>query len=195
MADRAYQDGFVNRDGGTPDNGLTHFWGYRSTAQVQPNELVYTALGSRSDFSQSSTFSAGPTHDRDLSALGFSAEFTLHQPHAKTELFQGWLTSVSYFGDDRDTSFSNFSGRQQRDDFRLEFSDRYDTTGLIIPLRDNYAGTFAGPGPKIENIPTSREQNAVLINSANASFSNSVSSSLELDTFSIAIGLTVGKRF
>ncbi|WP_411845875.1 hypothetical protein AAFN60_20120 [Roseibacillus persicicus] len=194
-SDRLYDNGFVNLDGGTADNGLTWNWGYDSTDQVQANSLTYGATGYRSDYSESSSYSAQPTLDSDLKGAGLMGDIYFAAPENFSLPISGVLVSLSYFGTDQNFGFSSFSGQQQREDYRLDFTDTFDTTGLIIPLRDDYEGTYAGPGPKIDNIPSSRVLDDVLLNTENASFANSVSSSIELNALSLAVGPTIQESF
>jgi hypothetical protein len=195
IADRTYDDGFVRLDGGTLNNGLTWNWGYDSVSQVGNDQLTYRATGFRSDYSESSALTPAQPQDSDFSGAGIVADVILRPPAESNFPFSGLLLSLSYFGDDQDSQFSTFSGSQLRQDFRLDFIDVYDTTGIIVPIRDGYAGTFNGPGPKIGNLPDSRTVTDVPILSENATYSNSISSSLDLDSMSFAFGPVFEEEF
>lgn len=188
-ADRDYNDGYVNQNGGTADHGLTWFWGYDSASQVQGDSLVYSATGARSAYRESSTYHGGLRSNDDMEGFSPQIDILITPPESSPQMFDGFLFSFSYFGDDQDGRYSNFGARQTRDDYRLDFTDSYDLDG-VIPPSEGYQGSYDGPGASIGNLPTSRYRNDVLINTDVASFTNSISTSFELDSFSLAFGPT-----
>lgn len=191
FGNRTYSNGFVNQDASSEANGDTWFWGYQSDGQIQGDELVFNATGSRSAYSESRNDSGRKTGDDRLTGLSPQIDFLLRPPSDLNLPFEGVLVSFWYFGDDSSRNYSNFSARQSREDFETTFNDRYDISAIAPLIGAPYAGSFEGPGPLISNFPIDRQNSESLIGSEEALFSNSISTSLDLDGYSLAIGPTL----
>ena len=195
IGDRTYHNGFVNVDSSTDINGDTWYWGYDSSDQVSGNTLNFSATGARSAYSESANFSGNVSDDDRLENFSPQVDFLLRPPGATNLPFDGVLISFWYAGDNSTHQFSNFSATQNREDFRLDFIDQYDISSITPLVGEGYQGSFTGPGPIISNQPLNRERVDVPIGGENATFSNSISTSLDLDNYSLAIGPTLSGRF
>jgi len=190
-ADRTYTNGFINQDGSTATNGDTWFWGYDSAGQVSGDTLHFNATGSRSAYSEASNFTGGFSDDDHLRSLSPQIDLLLRPPSTFRSPFDGLLVSFWYFGDDSSNRYSNFSANQNRDDYRLDFTDTYDIGAIQPIIGAPYSGSLNGPGPLLGNLPLNRERLDVLIGGATADFSNSISTSIDLDGYSLALGPTI----
>ena len=63
FADRTYNDGFVNQDGGTAVFGDTWFWGYNNASQVSGSTLTYHATAPGATSTTISSTSTGTSTD------------------------------------------------------------------------------------------------------------------------------------
>jgi len=190
IGNRIYDNGFVNVDGTGSVGGDTLFWGYQTSDQEQGDSLIFNATGNRSDFSQSNTFSGEFSRNENLDALTPQIDLLLNRPAHLNLPFDGVLVSFWGFSTDTNNQFSNFSGTQTREDYRLDFVDTYDISAITPLITAPYAGSSGGPGPLISNLPANRSETDVLIGGDSASISNSVSTSLDLDGYSLALGPT-----
>ncbi|YCM43788.1 hypothetical protein V2O64_20995 [Verrucomicrobiaceae bacterium 227] len=191
---RTYDDGYVGQDAITAASGQTWNWGYQSSDQIQGNSLVFTATGSQSIYSENATFRPAPDSRDDLTGLSPQLDLHFSPPEGGESAFTGYLLSLWHFQDSQDHSFSNYRNLQQRDDYQLDFTDRF-TLGGVIPPSAPYSGNETGPGPIIDNIPITREESSQLTNSETALFTNSVRTSLDLNAFSVALGPTFSGPF
>jgi len=194
VGDRRYNNGYVNQDGSTSSSGDTWNWGYDNPSQIQGDSLDYSATGYRTDFSQSSSFQTPGRTSDDLE--GFAPQFdAIFAPPSNSRLpFDGILVSLAFFSDDSSGKFSNYQVNQASSDYRLDITDRYNLGG-ITPPQAPYSGNATGPGPLISNLPSDRQQVDTLLNTSTADISNSVSTSLSLDSFSLAVGPTKSGSF
>lgn len=191
IGDRTYNDGFVGQDAGTPGDGLTWNWGYDNPAQVQGDQLVFSATGFQSVFSDArSAPGGGGSRSRDLDGFAPHLQFDARGPHRLGPFSVGFTAGLDFVNTDHSFSFSNFSQLQTRQDFRLDYVDRYELGGVIPPLAP-YRGSAGGPGPVIPNLPASREMSAVPVGTETAAFSNAVSSSFDLNALSVTLGPTL----
>ncbi|WP_035607376.1 hypothetical protein [Haloferula sp. BvORR071] len=186
--DRTYNDGYVRQDAGTPADGYTWNWGYDRADQLQGNQLAFAATGAQSIYSENrSALGAGPIPSSELEGLAPHLQFDAVSPHRLGPFRVGFSAGLDYMSADRNLAFSGFSMTQLRQDYRLDYVDRYDVSGVLVPQAP-YQGTSGGPGPTIGNLPSSREMTPVLIGSESAVFSNTVFSSLELNALNITLG-------
>lgn len=192
LFDREYNDGYVRQDGLTGASGQTWYWGFNSPDQVRGDNLVFHATGSESRYSESSAFNQPGGYDRNLRDVSPQVDLVLAPPSDLKLPFEGLLVSFWYFGDHERSSFSNFQLTQTRDDFRTDFTDRFNLGGITPPLAP-YAGGPDGPGPLIPNAPGigNRQEVSTLTGSETALFSNLVETNFDLDAFSLAIGPTL----
>lgn len=191
ISDRAYNDGFVGQDAGTPGDGMTWNWGYDDSSQIQGGQLVFSATGFQSVFSETRTAPAsGPSRTRDLEGMVPHLQFDAHSPHRLGPFRVGFSVGMDFMKTDSSLGFSNFSQTQTRQDFRLDYVDRYDLGGIIPPLAP-YQGSAAGPGTLIFNLPAARDLSTVLTGTETGIYSNRVFSSFDLSALSLALGPTV----
>jgi len=191
FGDRTYNNGFVNEDGSTATAGDTWFWGYDSAGQVNGDTLGFNATGSRSAYSDTRNFTGNFSDDDRLRGISPQIDLVLTPPGTFGGPFDGLLVSFWHFSDDSSNAYSNFSANQNRDDFRLDFTDTYDVAPIQPIIGAPYAGSFSGPGPLLSNLPLDRERLDTLVGGATADFSNSIATSIDLDGYSMAFGPTM----
>lgn len=194
-ADRTYEDGFVRQDDGTRFDGRTWNWGYENNSQVQANELAFAATGFqsvlRNEFVSPAT---GPSNRDHLNGFAPHIQIDMRSPRQVAGFRLGFSGAFDFTHVDQRFTFSNFSVSQYRDDYRLEYEDRYEL-GEVIPPLAPYAGSLEGPGPFIANIPSSRSVTPVLVFTDTASIANQVRTSLDIDVFSFTFGPTFSRSF
>lgn len=191
IGDRTYNDGFVGQDAGTAGDGSTWNWGYNDPAQVEGDQLVFSATGFQSVFSEMRSAPAGgPTRTRDLEGGAPHLQFDARSPHRLGPFRVGFIAGMDFLKTDRSLSFANFSQTQTREDYRLDYTDRYDLDGVVPPLSP-YQGSVSGPGPLISNQPSTRTMNPVLVDTTTGIYSNNVSSSFDLNALSLTLGPTL----
>jgi hypothetical protein len=187
-ADRTYNDGYVNQDAGTPNDGYTWNWGYDQASQIQGNQLAFSATGSQSVYSESrSALGTGTSGSRDLEGMAPHLQIDAVSPHRLGPFRVGFSAGLDFTSADRNLAFSGFSLNQMREDYRLDYVDYYDLDG-VVPPQAPYQGSFDGPGPSIGNRPSSSTVTPVLLGSESALFSNAVISSFELNALNITLG-------
>jgi hypothetical protein len=187
-ADRTYDDGYVYQDAGTPNDGYTWNWGYNQASQIQGDQLVFSATGSQSVYSESrSAPGAGTSGSRDLEGLAPHLQIDAVSPHRLGPFRVGFSAGLDFTSVERNLAFSGFSLTQLRQDYRLDYIDYYDLDG-VVPPQAPYQGSFGGPGPSIGNRPSSGTMTPVLLGSESAFFSNGVISSLDLNALAITLG-------
>lgn len=195
FADREYNDGYVRQDAGTPLDGSTWNWGYDDASQIQGGQLIYTATGFESTRTDTANLpSAGPASKDSLRGIAPHIQFDARSPHYMGSFRIGFSAGFDFTAVDQSLAFSNYSATQTREDYRLDYQDHYDLNGVIPPLAP-YQGTFGGPGPLIDNLPTFRSITPVLVFTDRANFSNQVGSSINIDAFSFTFGPTLGIEY
>jgi hypothetical protein len=186
---RIYNDGFVDLDAGTVNDGRTWNWGYQTPGQVGNDTLTFHAPGSQSIRTDFPTSTSSLHQTETVAAAQFHLDFHLFPDHGDRppRIQSGWMLSISGLGFDDDYSYSDFSLRQRRDDFRLDYTDVFQLNGVIPPTAP-FTGTRAGPGPVIPNQPAGRTVDPVLINRTEATFTNQVDTSYDVTIISVGIG-------
>lgn len=193
-ADREYDDGYVRQDAGTSLDGTTWYWGYDNASQVQGDELVYHATGFQSIRGGfSSAPNAGPASKDTLDGVAPHLQFDARSPHSIGPFRIGFSAGMDFMKADQSLAFSNFSATQTRDDYRLDYEDRYDLQG-VIPPQAPYAGVIGGAGPLIDNLPAIRTITPVLLFTDTATFGNQVHSSFEVEALSFTFGPTLSMK-
>lgn len=190
IGDRVYDDGFVNVDGTGSADGSTWFWGYDSAGQVSGDNLLFSATGNRSVFSERRSLSGGIGRDETLEAFSPQIDLLLNAPASLNFPVDGMLVSFSFFSESSNGLFSNFAANQTRNDFRIDFIDTFDISSISPLVGAPYEGSLGGPGPVISNLPANRSESEFPLGTETAEFSNAISTSVDLDGFSLAVGPT-----
>jgi len=185
--ERFYNDGYVRQDAGTPTDGSTWFWGYDNDSQVQGTNLVYQATGSQS-IRRNTIATAPAVRTRDsLRDLGVELRADLLTPYKLGPFRIGGVLGLSLVSANQSIRFSNHNTSQFRDDYRLDYVDTYDL-GDVVPPTASYAGTITGPGPLIQNVPTTRSLIPVLQFTDTAGFTNQVHAEFSDTLIAFSIG-------
>lgn len=194
-ADRAYDDGYVRQDPSTGIDGYTTYWGYQKSGQVNGDNLSMHATGHQSVRSDTLTLGNSPHVRRDERDIAPVIDFSgIYQREFAGFRF-GFTGTLSWDSFDFDRHWSDFSLLQVRDDFRHDWTDRYNLGGVggSIPSAP-YNGTAAGPGFVLENLPDTRDFQSVLIGSDDALFTNHVSTRFRADHLTTSFGPTVSRQ-
>jgi hypothetical protein len=202
FADRQYDNGYVNQDAGTPSDGDTWNWGYASEAQIVPSldpgvdrQLVFNATGFQSTYSEIRNAPLrGPSSRDDLDGIAPRLQFDARSPRRLGAFRLGFTAGIDFVSTDQSRHFSNFSLMQTRSDFRLDYADRYNLPNDFIVPQAPYQGSFFGPGPLLGNTPDQRAVDSVPIGSQSATFSNHVSSSVDISSLTLNFGPTLSAR-
>lgn len=194
IADREYNDGFVRLDGSTPVDGFTTYWGYQSSSQVSGDNLSFHATGYESIRSDSRSNWASPSVDRREQGIAPVIQFDGRYGKEIAGVRPGFSASLTWSPIELNRMWSDFSLTQTRDDYRHDWTDTYNLGGFgqFIPSAP-YSGSPGGPGFTLENIPDSRNFQAVLINSESAFFGNTVETRFDADHTTVSLGPTFSK--
>ncbi len=186
--ERYYNDGYVRQDRSTSFDDLTQFWGYENASQVRRgNSLVYQATGFQSIRNDSSTTKPGMRTDKNLQEFGFEVRADVLTPWRLGPFRVGGMIGLGVVSENQSLAFSNHSSTQTRDDYRLDYADRY-SLGEVVPPAAPYRGTYAGPGPLMPNIPASRGITPVLLYTDTAVFTNKVRADFRDDAVALTLG-------
>ena len=185
--ERFYNDGYVRQDAGTAIDGSTWFWGYDNAAQVQGSNLVYQATGFQSIRRDTIGTASGARTRDSMRDTGIELRADVLTPWKLGPFRIGGMIGLGIVSADQSIRFSNHNTGQFRDDYRLDYVDSYDL-GEVVPPQAPYAGTIGGPGPLIQNVPSSRSLTPVLLFTDAAAYTNQVRADFR-DDF---IGLTIG---
>ena len=193
--DRFYDNGYVRQDEGTSADGSTWYWGHDSAAQVQGDNLMFSASGTQSVVRDTTSDPRTGSFSKD-SLSGFSphVQVDLKSPHTLGGFRVGFSGSFDFTKVDQSLAFSDFSASQLRDNYRLDYTDMYSLGGVVPPSAP-YAGSFGGPGPLIGNLPSTRIITPVLLSSDSAAFTNTVFASFDMDVSSLALGPTFSRSW
>lgn len=190
-ADRDYHDGFVHQDGGTARWGDTWNWGYHNASQVRGDGLVYHGEGGTRTTS-GSTAHAADGGDWGLDATGAAPVVQVDWLYdVKPSLSAGLSLQWSFLGFDAQHSGSTFSASQWSGSRQVNVIDAYALGGVIPPQAPSF-GSEEGPGPLINNIPSSRNTaNGRLLEHDSVRFFNRIDESLDVDLNTLSIGPSV----
>ena len=187
---REYQNGFVRTDDGTSGDGLTGNWGYQEAGQIQNDQLVFSlAQGSQRTVSRSSNFSDGAWHDDSDFEAGPYVEIERFFPVTR-RLLIGPQANFSFINNESNNTSSTFAQHQRSETRSFLLTDSFNLEGIIPPLAP-FAGSADGPGPLIDNNPTSRSISSSRSDSRSADFFNRVDESFDLDLFTIGTGVAI----
>jgi hypothetical protein len=186
FADRTYTDGFVFQDPGTPNGGDTWNWGYNNASQVSDGMLnFHGGNGTAATFTDSNNYEYGGwSSDIDGGAPFVQLEWIQPYTDALNIGFQG---SFSFFHADASRRLSTFTAGKSRTDYTISYTDTYDLQGAIPPLAP-YAGSPAGPGILLTNIPVSRVPVQTAVGGETASAFNSIGTDFDLNLSSLSLG-------
>lgn len=188
-ADRSYDDGFVNRDPGTPLDGDTWYWGYQNAGQVDGEALTFHASDGISTETHRSVSLNDAVADGAEDGAGLMVELG----------YDVNLGDRVVYGVNVGLMVSRFSVETEATTFRLDESwsrharsidDTYDLQG-VTPPPATYNGTVDGPGPLIANTPANRTVSENEIRSGRYQAWNSVSESVDLDLLTLSLAPSV----
>lgn len=160
-ADRDYDDGFVNMDPNTENDGLTWYWGYERDGQYSAAGDTLSFHGGGGTRVYRDTLLDTGLEDRE-EAEGAGVRFVAGRvlPCPKLRDALGVMAELCVGAEGVWGVGGRFKGTTYRERItkeRYEIRDTYDLEGVIPPPAP-YEGTYFGPGPLIENIPSSRSQ-------------------------------------
>ena len=191
-ADRTYLNGYVNRDPGTdnPDavggQGLTWFWGYDTADQIasSTDSLSFRQAGGRRVSFMEDAPDVHATDDLSFGGL----EIRFLTPRSESSRIK-FIFGLGYFESSTSSvEFSNYSQSYVESSYTV--MDLYDISSLSAVPVAPYAGTEAGPGPIISNLPASR--NVVdLVQTGNWSAVNSIKMEADVSLFDMQIAVDI----
>lgn len=195
--ERVYKDGFVRADMSTKIDGLTGYWGYENSSQVNlgNDSIAFHASGFQSIRSDQRTTSAAPTSRSEERSIAPIIQFDAHYKREIAGFQPGISMSLGWNPVDFDQNWSDFSLVQTRDDFHHGWTDVYNLGGFgsLIPSAP-YSGTMEGPGFLLKNIPDSRSLDVVQIGSEEAVLTNHVSTRFNADHTTLSFGPTMARQ-
>jgi hypothetical protein len=195
LFDRVYDNGqYVRQEPRTAATGRTSDYSY--DAHVPGGPLILSATGGERRVITAASASA-PTGWSEGDDWEISPYLSLTR---LTDLGKGWS-----FGPSFNFSFTNVDGSQgglntlnaseRRDIFDVKVTDRFDTTGLILPSAP-YTGSPGALAPLLPAEPSfPRTFEDTLRSQDFADFSDSVQESLEVNLFGISLGADAVYRF
>ncbi len=193
-ADRDYRDGFVHQDGGTQGDGSTWNWGYSNGSQQAGDTLTFHGQGN--SFTQGSRSRS----DTDPGAWGVDGDGAVPvvqldwEYDLRPQMTLGVSLQYSFLAFDGRNSGQSFSASQEQVSQKLNVTDVYDTTGIIVPMSP-YEGSHDGPGPLLENKPLTRgHKPGRVFDRSTVSFYNQIEESLDVQLHHFSIGPTVGTK-
>lgn len=189
--DRVYNDGFVRPDLGTATDGLTTNWGYQNSGQAAADEIAFHATGYQSVRSGGRSLGAALSDEEDERGLAPVLGFDAKSKETIGGFRPGFSATLSWMPVRMNQSWSDTSKSQTRDDFRLDYTDRYNLGGVgaFLPAAP-YSGSATAPGFVLQNIPDSRDIVAVPINSETAIISNRVTTRFRANHTTLSFGPT-----
>ncbi len=199
-ANRQYDDGYVNTDAGTVNDGNTSYWGYDSAGQYNASNNTLTMsvsaagqlAGSARDISQS-TLQTGAVgvSGSDENEFGFRIELDRLTDHGN-----GWSTGpvigFSIFkGSSSINGVSAFSGNIHVEDYGVGVTDTYQLdpslVGSLDP-NDVHQNDGSVAGPLIPNQPDNRQTDEVLVDEYDVSLYSPVDLELEFYVITLDLG-------
>lgn len=193
---RTYEDGFVGTDMSTQIDGLTSYWGYRNSSQVNlaADSISFHATGFQSIRSDVPTVGAAPSFDDPQRGIAPVLQFDAVYKHEIAGIRPGFSVVLAWSPVDMNSAWNDFSLRQNRDDFRHDWTDVYNLGGFgaFVPSAP-YAGAPDSPGFLLENIPDTRSSVAVPTGSESALVSNRVSTRFDADHTTFSLGPTLSR--
>ncbi len=193
---RTYDDGFVGTDMSTSIDGLTSFWGYQNSGQVDlaGDSISFGATGFQSIRSDFRNVAAAPSYDDRQRGIAPVLQFDARYNREIAGVRPGFSMFLAWSPVDLDRQWSDFSLGQLREDFRHDWTDAFNLGGFgsLIPSAP-HSGEPDSPGFLLENIPDSRDMVAVPIGSENALVSNRISSRFSADHTTFSFGPTLAR--
>lgn len=187
FADRTYNDGFVRISPPTTGTGETWNWGYDNGSQVAGGSLSYHGpAGNSVEIINDQTISSRMWGSSDTESFSpyLAADYMLE---LTPSLAAGPQFSFMFMSFDAGNTGSNFSAFQERREFTNTLTDTYDLRG-VIPPQAPYAGTSAGPGPLIANLPANRDFTSTQIAGERLDYTNSISENLDVNLSTLSLG-------
>lgn len=196
VASRLYDDGFVGLSLGTGDPKAidpqaTSLWGYKNSTQVQGDSLNFHRTATVAASSEESRSSRNRWSDDDDSfgphlQIDYLVPLRAGLRIGPQFAFQFGSVNVSHEG-------STFEAQRLQSTTREDLTDSYDLQGIIPPAAP-YRGTFNGPGPLIDNIPSRRTTTRTPLagfGSQNSVYQNQIRESFESDFYNFSLGVGI----
>jgi len=152
IGDRTYSDGFVKTD--NSGSSSTWNWGYNNGGQVSGTTLSLHASGTMLSEQTSARSFNSDWRDEPSGGGGF-VKFESPELYRLNNFSFSTEAGLSLTRSESIHTGNAFQASQQSDLRTVSVTDRYDTTGVVVPGAP-YAGSFSIPGPIISNLPSSR---------------------------------------
>ena len=197
FGNRQYDDGYVRLSSGTGDSHAidptaTTNWGYSNAGQIQGNTLNFHATESAVSNGQQSARTSRDGWTGDDDSFGPHLQIDCLFPVAKAIRLGPQLT-FSFNSMGVSHTARTFQATQSQTATSDQITDTYNLKGILPPAAP-YQGTFLGPGPLIDEIPTSRriQPNAAIGHGvANGAYHNVVNESFDSDMYNFGLGLGI----
>lgn len=195
FGDRTYNDGFVRRDFGTANDGLTTNWGYQNSGQAAGDEIAFHATGYQNILSGTQSFGPALSNKEDERGLAPVLGFNAKSKESLGGFRPGFSATLSWMPIRMNLNRSDTLQSQTRDDFRLDYTDHYNLGGVgaFLPAAP-YAGSATAPGFVLENLPDSRDIVSVPIRSESATISNNITTRFRANHTTFSFGPTVERE-
>jgi hypothetical protein len=211
FGDRSFDDGFVNQDMFTANDGLTWYWGYQSNAQYDAaaetltfRRAVDTQTTTATLVQLSTTRDAPVDIDEQVNAAGLQLALA-RSVYGSEKITIDLLAGLDWLRGERQhpatTTYSE-TVRERRVAVTDTVTDRYTFSthaSLQSPMpQAPYAGDYAGPGTLIENRPSSAQRlsqrSVATLGTSTWEAANQVEFDVESDLYALGLGVRVGGR-
>jgi len=150
-ANRQYDDGYVYVDAGSDNDGTTWHWGYDRASQVHGDNLLFHAIDGHEQTFDFTGDSGANWKQQGFEEAGMRISIsrvlkTVGKFRLDCDVSVGWAGFSAEHGFDSTVTMTTYD---------LVVEDRYDLQGITPPTAP-YRGTADGPGPLIDNRPSSR---------------------------------------
>jgi hypothetical protein len=197
IGSRTYGDGFVGTDMSTGIDGLTSYWSYQSSRQVDlpGDSITFHATGFQSIRSDLRSVTAAPSLDDPQRGIAPVLQFDTRYKREIAGIRPGFSLFLAWSPVDFDREWSDFSLGQTRDDFHQDWTDVYNLGGFgaLIPSAP-YSGAPDSPGFLLQNVPDSRSMASVPTGSENALVSNRIFNRFSADHTTLSLGPTLSRN-
>lgn len=180
-----YSDGYVYPDviGGT----TTWFWGYENSSQVNGNNLDFHGK-IRRGYTSLSAQSYNTDWSDDLAGAGFFVDLESPELLRRGSFALNARIGYSYTEDETSHRSVAFQARQQAILRSTDITDSYDISQIAPVPPAPHNGTFLGPGPIIDNMPSRRSDPSSARVMSETVYTSYLEESLEVKLHTISVG-------